>query len=332
MRTILAATILIPTLALAQASTPAPRLLPYQGRLLRADGNPETGTPQLTFRIYDAASGGAALWAEQQSVPLTNGFYAVFLGSVAPFTDALFDGSDRWLGVTVEDEAELSPRQQIASVAYAIMATNALQAANAVRADSAARAESAATADSATSAAYATTAGRASTADTATTAATAASATTAANAAHATHADTATNLSGGTVQATTITSSGHVSASGNVSAGGSMSAGGLQVSGDANVGGTLTTTGISVSALDADAALHVPGGVVGGASFGSECIRWTVLPPYECLGYAPTCTAWGDARCMSGNTSADCNAGNHPAEYTRGILRRMGSTALCIQP
>jgi hypothetical protein len=339
MRTLLAAALLVPALALAQASVPAPRLLPYQGRLLRADGTPETGAPRLAFRVYDAASDGTLLWSEQQSVPLTNGFYAVFLGSVTTFSAAIFDGHDRWLGVTVEDEAELSPRQQIASVAYAFMATSALQATIAAHADSATTAGRAAAADSAATATYATTAGRASTADSATTAGTAASATTAANAAHATRADTATSLSGGTVQATTVTSSGHVSANGNVSANQNLGVGGnANVEGDMRIAGaigaaTMNATGsvnaptVNAGILNADAVLHVPGSVVGGVRLTQACTL--IICSY-------TCTAWGDGWCEYsagvGTPVWDCTGGVRPAGYVRGIPREFVGGGLCIQP
>lgn len=167
MRALLLAIALVPALALAQAQVPAPRLLPYQGRLLRADGSPEAGSHLLTFRIYDAASGGNLLWTEHQTVPLTNGFYAAFLGSVASFPDSLFDGRDRWMSIAVDDGPELSPRQQIGSVAYAITATNALVAAQATRADSAVRADTAGSADRAATAVQATRAAIATRAETA---------------------------------------------------------------------------------------------------------------------------------------------------------------------
>ena len=123
MKAIAAALLLLPALALGQATVAVPRLLPYQGRLLKTDGTPEAGSPRLTFCVYGAASGGSALWCEDQTVPLRNGFYAVFLGAERPFEASLFDGSARWLGVAVDGATEMTPRQQIASVAYAITAT-----------------------------------------------------------------------------------------------------------------------------------------------------------------------------------------------------------------
>lgn len=124
MRATLLAAMLLPALAQAQTTIPAAQTIGYQGRLLRSDGTPEREQKTLTFALYGVEKGGEALWSEKQSVAFANGFYAVFLGSVTPFSAAkaipLFDGSDRWLGVKVGEESELSPRQKIASVATAI--------------------------------------------------------------------------------------------------------------------------------------------------------------------------------------------------------------------
>src|SRR5512139_2484874 len=47
----------------------------YQGRLLDpSTGNPKpNGTYNMTFRIYDVAMGGTALWSEAKSVFVGNG-------------------------------------------------------------------------------------------------------------------------------------------------------------------------------------------------------------------------------------------------------------------
>jgi hypothetical protein len=148
------------------------------------------------------------------------------------------------------------------------------------------------------------------------------------------------------VQATTVTSSGHVSANGNVSAGGTVIAfqnlgvgGNANVEGDMRIAGavgaaTVNATGsvnaptVNAGVLNADAVLHVPGSVVGGAR------RFT----YSILGLF-SCTAWGDGQCQmtSGSTSPewsyDCAGGAHPTGYVRGVVREMGEDLiLCIQP
>ena len=76
-RLVIALTIIgVPTLAAAQV----PRLLGYQGRLVRSDGTPEAGVKEITFALYDVAQGGDPLWSEVQQMAVSNGFYATFLG------------------------------------------------------------------------------------------------------------------------------------------------------------------------------------------------------------------------------------------------------------
>jgi hypothetical protein len=120
MRLALALWIALPAIAAAQA----PLQLSYQGRVFKADNTPETGFVDVSFAIFDAATEGTSLWTETQRLILTNGFYSTFLGEVTPIPETVFDGSLRYLQVTVSGET-LSPRQRIASVAYAVKAQNA---------------------------------------------------------------------------------------------------------------------------------------------------------------------------------------------------------------
>jgi len=112
-------------LALVAAAAPAaaqvPNLLGYQGRLLRADGTAATGTASVTFTVFDAATGGSALWFEAQTLGLSDGYYSTLLGLVTPVPDAVFAGGPRWLEVKVGGEA-LAPRQQIGAAPYALAA------------------------------------------------------------------------------------------------------------------------------------------------------------------------------------------------------------------
>jgi len=108
----------------ADARAQVPHVLGYQGRLLRADGTAATGTASVTFSIHDAASGGSLLWTESQTLGLSDGYYATFLGLDSAVPDTLFDGATRWLQVAVGTEI-LSPRQQMGAVSYALVAQKA---------------------------------------------------------------------------------------------------------------------------------------------------------------------------------------------------------------
>jgi len=110
-------------LAAAPAAAQLPHLPGYQGRLLRADGTAATGTASVTFSMFAADTGGTALWSETQTLGLSDGYYATFLGLVSPPADGLFDGGAQWLEVRVGSET-LVPRQRVGIVPYAATAQN----------------------------------------------------------------------------------------------------------------------------------------------------------------------------------------------------------------
>jgi len=97
-----------------------PHLINYQGRLSDANDTPITGTRQITFRFYNVASGGTPLWEETQSVTINRGIFNVLLGSSTNL-DLPFD-EQYYLGIKMESDIEMSPRQRIASGAYAFRA------------------------------------------------------------------------------------------------------------------------------------------------------------------------------------------------------------------
>ena len=94
-----------------------PQLLNFQG-VLKNNGVPvPNGSHTITFAIYDAPSGGTVLWTETQSVTTNTGHFAVLLGSVTPIPNNVLKGTNKYLGITVPPDPELSPRQQLVSVA-----------------------------------------------------------------------------------------------------------------------------------------------------------------------------------------------------------------------
>ncbi len=117
--------ILIGALLLPAVAAAAPAYINYQGRLIDSNGNPLTGTYSVAFTIYDAASGGNTLWSETQSVTPDNGIFNVKLGASTPLTPDVFSADNRYLGVKVGTDAEMSPRTQLLSVPYAIYADSA---------------------------------------------------------------------------------------------------------------------------------------------------------------------------------------------------------------
>src|SRR5262249_14731985 len=107
----------------APASAAVPNLLTHQARTLNAAGTPPTATVNITFTLYDAPSGGTVLWSEVQSVTFDDGYFSVQLGTVTPLPATVFNGATpRYLGMTVAGDSELSPREAVESVPYALYA------------------------------------------------------------------------------------------------------------------------------------------------------------------------------------------------------------------
>ncbi len=96
-----------------------PQLINFQGILRDGSGNPvANGSYTVTFTIYDALTGGTNLWSEIQSVTTSGGLFTVLLGSTNPVPDSAFNNINRYLGIAVSPDPEMTPRQKLVSVAY----------------------------------------------------------------------------------------------------------------------------------------------------------------------------------------------------------------------
>ena len=117
-------------------ATGVPNFINYQGKLTSTSGVPLTGTYSMIFTIYEAESGGTSQWTEtQSSVTVNKGIFSVILGSGAdgnpettgdnnPISPYVFYDSNRWIGVKVGTDSEMTPRQRLTSVPYAYSADN----------------------------------------------------------------------------------------------------------------------------------------------------------------------------------------------------------------
>jgi hypothetical protein len=108
----------IAVLAAAPEVVAIPQTINYQG-LLAEDGVAVQGTRSVRFKIYDAAQGGGVLWQEDQVVTFTDGVFSVMLGSATAVPRSVFSGAQRWLAISIEGGADITPRAEIASVGYA---------------------------------------------------------------------------------------------------------------------------------------------------------------------------------------------------------------------
>jgi len=98
-----------------------PKTMSYQGVLTDASGTAvPDGAYTMTFRLYEQATDGAALWQEQQSITVNKGIMNVILGSVAPL--ALPFDKPYWLGISIAGNPELAPRIALTASAYSMNA------------------------------------------------------------------------------------------------------------------------------------------------------------------------------------------------------------------
>ncbi|MBN2089669.1 tail fiber domain-containing protein [candidate division KSB1 bacterium] len=99
-----------------------PKLMNYQGMLTDANGKPIDGTRTITFGLFGAETGGAALWTETHKVTIKDGLFNVILGSIKSFDNIDIDPLKVYLEVTIDTDPPMKPRKQLVSVAFAFQA------------------------------------------------------------------------------------------------------------------------------------------------------------------------------------------------------------------
>lgn len=114
-------------LVTSASSAPAPNIIGYHGVLASAVGDRVSLSLPMTFRLYDSPNGDVVLWEETHSeVVCEDGLFDVELGSVDPLDAALFaSGEELWLTLQVDTDVEMTPRQRLVSVPFALHASNA---------------------------------------------------------------------------------------------------------------------------------------------------------------------------------------------------------------
>lgn len=118
---------------LLAASLPAaadvPQTIGFTARLVDDKSGAElTGSHELAFKLFDAATGGSALWTENLTSEVEEGLLFVDLGATEPLTATVLDGRKLFLEVTL-DGVVMEPRVTLGSVPYAVRATEAANAA-----------------------------------------------------------------------------------------------------------------------------------------------------------------------------------------------------------
>ena len=117
--------------ASAHAGT-MPELINFQGKLTSPEGQPvDAGQYTIEFRIYDQATAGTMKWGPQtiENVPVIHGQFNVLLGPEDDATDSLMDALGTgvcYVETTIQGGPALTPRQQLLSTPYALVAGDAV--------------------------------------------------------------------------------------------------------------------------------------------------------------------------------------------------------------
>jgi hypothetical protein len=96
--------------------------IPIQGRLTDETGAPlADGTYTITLRLYEVSTGGTSICEDPDQVQVTDGLFSADFGASGCLDGAntAIDGRQLYLGIEVEDDGEMTPRQPIQNVFYA---------------------------------------------------------------------------------------------------------------------------------------------------------------------------------------------------------------------
>ena len=120
-----------PQVALAPQAT-IPSTFNYQGFLRNPDGSLVSGSRNITLKIYNQAASGTPLHQETfAGVPVRDGLFNVVLGDGTALPANLFtNNAPLFIGVVVNTDPELIPRQRVHPVPWALQATTLVPNAN----------------------------------------------------------------------------------------------------------------------------------------------------------------------------------------------------------
>jgi hypothetical protein len=104
-----------------QLFSQVPKIISLQSMVRNFDGTTiSDGEYSITFKIYDAETGGSELWSETQTINVSNCYLSANIGISSPLD---LDFEDQyWIGITIEDSAELAPRLSFTSSPYSLIA------------------------------------------------------------------------------------------------------------------------------------------------------------------------------------------------------------------
>jgi hypothetical protein len=104
-----------------QLFSQVPKRISLQSMVRNFDGTTiSDGEYSITFKIYDAETGGSELWSETQTINVSNCYLSANLG-ISSSLDLDFE-DQYWIGITIEDGTELAPRLSFTSSPYSLIA------------------------------------------------------------------------------------------------------------------------------------------------------------------------------------------------------------------
>ncbi len=113
----------------SKVSAQIPRLLTYQGQLTDSTGQPlPDGQYVITTKLYPDNSTTLPLYAEDHTVTVFKGLFAVLIGSNVSLPQSLTFDKPYYLGVSVNNGTDLSPRTPLTPTPYAIRSSSAATA------------------------------------------------------------------------------------------------------------------------------------------------------------------------------------------------------------
>ena len=100
--------------AAAAAATTIPTAFSYQGTLRDASGNLINGTVNLSLRLYGVVTGGTPLYTENfTNVNVRSGLFTVIVGDAQVLPASVFNTFPLYIGIKVNNDAEMLPRQRM---------------------------------------------------------------------------------------------------------------------------------------------------------------------------------------------------------------------------
>lgn len=115
----------------SQAFAGVPQFVHFQGRITKVDGQKsDSSMYRMKFALYSAPVGGSQLWTMDSSltVPVYDGLFNCELGVPNPFPESLLMSDSLWLGVSLGNAPEISPRLRVTSDAFALRSSSSVQA------------------------------------------------------------------------------------------------------------------------------------------------------------------------------------------------------------